>query len=405
VFFKRLVKNNEPLDRIAKLFLASRFFGLMYFAAPIWYAFATEAITPAQVGIFFSALGIVQFIAEVPTGVIADKYSRKLSALIGTFILLFVPLVVYFGHNFTAYMVAALLCGVGRAFVSGSLDSLVYDHKNVSKEAYRRISGLEVTLTSAGLILSVGAGGLLFSLHKSLPFIAEAVAGVVCLVLIWLMREDMVKTCHVAPSSHTRHFWEGVKLLLATKYLRIFILMSVPIWVMLRICIQFVNEAALIEHGFEPSFRGLFSAFMTLLTLVCVQFFLFKVLKRDRERILFISIASVVAFALLGLGGLVMFLIGFLLWNWLLGTHSAFIKPILQDNLPSTHRSTAMSGFAALTSLVGFGGSALIGWLVDLTRTPRSAYIFFAVVSSLAVLPAALWLAAHLKRNPERAIR
>lgn len=97
------------------------------------------------------------------------------------------------------------------------------------------------------------------------------------------------------------------------------------------------------------------------------------------------------------------FLLGFLFWNWLLGTHSAFIKPILQDNLPSSHRSTAMSGFAALVSLVGFGGSALIGWIVDLTHTPRSAYMFFAVVSALMVVPCALWLAAHLKKNMERA--
>lgn len=401
--FSKLIKSNERLDRVAKLYLASRFFGMLYFAWPIWYGFASQAITPVQVGIFFSALGVIQFLAEVPTGVVADKHSRKVSGLIGTAILIVAPLVIYFGHDFTAYMIAALFYGVGRAFMSGSLDSLVYDHKNVSKEAYRRISGLEVTLTSAAGILSVAAGGLLFSFHESLPFIAEAVAGVICLVLIWLMQEGKNDEHTTPADSYVRHFWKGIRLLLATRYLQVIVLMAIPLWVMLRICIQFVNEAALIEHGFEPSARGLLLAGASIVTLLSLHFFLFKVFKRDRERILFLGLGAALTFILLGLDIVGIFLLGFLFWNWLLGTHSAFIKPILQDNLPSSHRSTAMSGFAALVSLVGFGGSALIGWIVDVTHTPRSAYVLFAVVSVLMVVPCALWLAAHLRKNMERA--
>jgi MFS family permease len=399
--FSRLIKSDERLDRVAKLYLASRFFGVLYFAWPIWYGFATQAITPVQVGIFFSALGVIQFLAEVPTGVVADKHSRKLSALIGTAILIAAPLVVYFGHDFTAYMVAALLYGIGRAFISGSLDSLVYDHKNVSKEAYRHISGLEVTLTSTAGILSVAAGGLLFSLHESLPFIAEAIAGGICLVLIWLMQESKNDEHTTPADSYVRHFWKGIKLLLATRYLQVIVLMAIPLWVMLRICIQFVNEAALIEHGFEPSARGLLLAVASIVTLLSLHFFLFKVFKHDRGRILFLGLGAAVTFMLMGLQVVGIFLLGFLFWNWLLGTHGAFIKPILQDNLPSSHRSTAMSGFAALVSLVGFGGSALIGWLVEITHTPRSAYLLFAGISLIVLAPCAVWIAGHLK-NQER---
>ena len=109
---KKLIKSNECLDRISKLYLASRFFGVLYFAWPIWYGFASQAITPVQVGIFFSALGITQFLAEVPTGVVADRHSRKLSGLIGTVILIVAPLIIYFGHDFTTYMIAALFYGL-----------------------------------------------------------------------------------------------------------------------------------------------------------------------------------------------------------------------------------------------------------------------------------------------------
>ncbi len=402
MFLKKRIRNDEQLDRVAKLFLVSRFCGSLYFGSAIWYGFATQAITPVQVGLFFSLVGISQFIAEVPTGVVADKHSRKLSALIGTAILVTAPLLIYFGHTFPAYVLAALLYGIGRAFMSGSLDSLVYDHKNVSKETYRRISNLEVTCTSAALILSAAIGGLLFSVHQSLPFVFESIAGVVCFALILQMQEHK-EDAHTTPSaSYVAHFWQGIRLLLATRYLQVFVLMAIPVWVMLRVCIQFVNEAALISHGFTPSARGLLSAAMTSITLFIVQLVLFKVLKKDRARILFISFGLALAFTLLSVNVLAIFMLGLLLWNFVLGTHSSFIKPILQDGLPSSHRSTGMSGFAALASLVGFGGSVLVGWIVDITHNPQSAYMAFAGVSLIIMAPCAWWLANHLRKNAER---
>ena len=133
-------------------------------------------MSPAQVGLFFSVIGIFGFIADVPTGIIADKYGRKLCGLIGATLLTVAPLAVLFGHTFTAYMVAAFFYGMGRAFLSGALESLVYDHASIKKNVYRRINALEITYGQAGILVSAALGGFLFSVNHSIPFIAEAIA-------------------------------------------------------------------------------------------------------------------------------------------------------------------------------------------------------------------------------------
>jgi len=399
MILKRFIKTSERLDRVAKLYLATEFLGSLYFAWPIFYGFATQKLTPAQVGIFFSALGIIQFLAEVPTGVVADRYSRKLSGIIGTIIALFAPLIVFFGHNFPAYLVAALFYGIGRAFLSGSLDSLVYDHKNVSKEAFRRVSALDVTFSQAAGIASAAAGGLLFSIHPSLPFVAEALAGLICLVVILQMKEDQ-RDDYVAPSgSYVRHFGAGIKYLLATRYLRIVVLMGVTFSVMLRLCIQFVNEAAMIEHGMQPSTRGLLISSASIVTLILLNLVVLRVLKRDRAKVLFMGFGALLVFSLLSINAVWLFLGAYLFWNLLLATQSPFTKPLIHDGLPSSHRSTAMSGYSALVSLIAFGGSSLIGALVQWAHTPRAAYMLFAAISLVVLVPCTTWLSMQLRRS------
>ena len=399
MFFKKRA-NTERIDRVAKLYLAYKFFGALFFAYPIFYQFASQNITPVQVGMFFSAIGLFGFIAEVPTGVIADKRGRKSSGLFGTILLIIAPLVVFFGHTLPMYLVAALFYGAGRAFLSGALESLVYDHKNISKSVYRRVNVLEITYGQTGILVSAACGGLLFSLHQSLPFIAEAATGLVCLVLIALMQENNKAEYQQSAASHRQHFMESMQHLFATPYLRILVLMGVTFSVMLGMCIQFVNEAAMIEHHLQPDTRGLLIAGAGIATLIILNFFLLRLLKGDIARILYLTGGAFIAYTAMAIGILPVFLLGYLLWCCLNAT-SSFVRVMVHDRIPSSHRSTIMSNFKALAILIGLGGSTATGFLVQKAGTPRAAYAVFAAISCLLLLPCAYWLIARLKREKD----
>lgn len=398
MFFRKRAAPEERLDKVAKLYLAYKFFSNLFFAYPIFYQFAQQTITPLQVGVFFSVIGIVGFIAEIPTGVIADKHGRRLSGLGGTAALAAAPLIIFFGHDFTAYLIAAVFYGLGRALISGALESLVYDHKNVSKAVYRRVNTLEITFGQSGILVSAAIGGLLFSLHEGLPFIIEALAGIACFVLITLMQEQN-KEDHVIPTaSHRQHFVESMTHLFATSYLRILVLMGVIFSVMLGMCIQFVNEAAMIEHGLQPEVRGFLISGAGIAILIILQLVIFKFVKGNIERIIYLIGGAATAYIFMSIGSLPLFLMGYLIWCCLNAT-SAFIRVMVHDRIPGSHRSTIMSNFKALAVLLGLGASTATGLLVQQAGTPRSAYMVFGVIACVILLPCAHWLIKDLKKE------
>jgi len=389
--------NVERLDKVARLYLGYKFLSALYFTYPIFYEFAVRTITPVQVGLFFSVIGICSFAAEIPTGILADKRGRKSSGLIGMMLLTFAPLIIFFGHTFPAYLVAAIFYGLGRSFLSGALEALVYDHKNVSKEAYRRVNALEITFGQAGILVSAACGGLLFSTNHALPFVIEAIAGVVCLVVIASMNERNKDDYIKAVASHRQHFVQSMGHLFATPYLRVLVLMGATFSVMLGMCIQFVNEAAMIEHGFNADARGFLIAGAGVATLVVLNLVLLKVLTGDIGRIIYLSIGAIMAYGFMSFGGIPLFLLGYLLWCCLNAT-SSFIRVMLYDQIPGSHRSTILSNFKALAVLVGLGASTATGMLVQWAHTPRAAYIVFAGIACVVILPCGVWLIARLRK-------
>lgn len=394
--------SDEQLHMVARLYLAHKFFGALYFVYPIFYEYATQTITPVQVGLFFSIGSLCGFFADIPTGIIADKHSRKFSALAGMALLTVAPLVIVLGHNFPAYMVAAVLYGLGGAFMNGALDALLYDHRDISKAMYRKVNAHEITFGQAGILVSAAGGGILYSISHGLPFLVQTIAGLICILLITRMQEQH-KAHHVRPTStHQKHLIEGLKHLFATPYLRVVVLMGVTFSVMLGMCIQFVHEAAMIERGLDPTLRGFLIAGAGAAIIIILNLFLLRLLRSDRARIIYMGGGAVVAYTLMSLGVMTLFVAGYLLWTCLNAT-SVFMRLLIQDQIPSSHRSTIMSSFKTLAILLGFGGSTGTGLLVQRAGTPRAAYVLFAILSCVILLPCMVWLIVKLKQHKEPA--
>lgn len=396
--FWRIFKGRAALGSTARLYVAYKFFGTLYFTYPIFYEYTSHTLNPVQIGMFFSAIGVVGFALDIPSGVMADRWSRKYSALIGAAAIGVAPLVILASHSFTGYLVAALLYGGGRAFLNGTLESLIYDHRTVTTETYRRINALEITFGQAGILVSAACGGYLFAHDQRSPFIVEAVTSAITLALIICMREQY-KDGYIRPiGSHRKHLAQSVRHLFATPFLRVMVLMGTTFSVMLGMCIQFVNESAMIERGFPSTTRGLLVSGAGVATLLILNLFLLHLLQTDTRRVIYLSCGAFIAYSLMGIGWTATFLGGYVLWCCLNAT-SSFIRVMIQDHIPSSHRSTVLSSFKSLAVLVGMAGSTATGWLVQTAHTPRAAYLLFSALTVCIIMPCAAWLIAHAIRQ------
>ncbi len=134
-----------------------------------------------EVGLSEAAFHLVAFLAEVPTGVIADRLGRRLSLLVGllihaatTLMLLYlVPVSVTLG------IVSVALGALSYAFVGGADQALLYDlvERAHGKEAYQRVYSRILAFELAVQALSTAVGGwLAVTAGWSWPFAIAALA-------------------------------------------------------------------------------------------------------------------------------------------------------------------------------------------------------------------------------------
>jgi MFS transporter, DHA3 family, tetracycline resistance protein len=141
-------------------------------------------LSPLQLILMGTVMEATIFICEIPTGIVADTYSRRLSYIVG--VLGMGAAVVFVGLSSTAWVVIALwgFWGLSYTFTSGAFEAWVTDEIGVENVGSLFLRGQRVSLVGA----LVGLGGAVavgaFSLRGAV--IASGAlqigAGVLCIV-------------------------------------------------------------------------------------------------------------------------------------------------------------------------------------------------------------------------------
>lgn len=161
-----------------------------------WTAFITGSIyyikmvglNPLQLVLVGTVLELTCFICEIPTGIIADIYSRKLSVILGFGIIGVGFVIQGLVPTFASILVAQLFYGSGWTFISGAEDAWLADE--IGKEGLARayLRGKQVGLAASffGIFASVA----LASVALNIPFLVSGLGLLaVAIWLIWLMPE------------------------------------------------------------------------------------------------------------------------------------------------------------------------------------------------------------------------
>jgi DHA3 family tetracycline resistance protein-like MFS transporter len=141
-------------------------------------------LSPLQLILMGTVMEATVFVCEVPTGIVADTYSRRLSYIVGVFGMGLA--VVLVGLSSTAWMVIALwgLWGLSYTFTSGSFEAWITDEIGVENVGSLFLRGQRAGLAGA----LVGLGGAVavgvFSLRAAVVASGglQIAAGVLCVV-------------------------------------------------------------------------------------------------------------------------------------------------------------------------------------------------------------------------------
>ena len=155
---------------------------------PIEKLFMTQiGFDAASVGVMAAAYAAVVPLLEVPSGILADRWSRSRVMILGCLALVISTLLGGLSQNVLGYVIAAMVLGIYFAFSSGTVDSVVYDtvlEETGSNELYETWIGRVRAVESAAFVLSSLAGGVLaqytstrFTYFATIPLVGLAIIG------------------------------------------------------------------------------------------------------------------------------------------------------------------------------------------------------------------------------------
>ena len=175
----------------------------MTFTASSVYYISIVQMTPLQLVLTGTMLEATVFLFEIPTGIVADLYSRRLSIITGIFLIGAGFLLQALIPQFWAVLLAQLLWGAGWTFTSGALDAWLSDE--TSEENANRYFLKGAQFEQGGAILGALGAMVLGSLRVSLPMIVASAGFLVFgLFLSLIMPED-----HYNPARpEARHTWK-----------------------------------------------------------------------------------------------------------------------------------------------------------------------------------------------------
>jgi len=100
--------------------------GMIFIGLSAYYI-RVVGMTPLQLVLVGTAIELTCFLFEVPTGVVADNWSRKGSVLIGGFLIGACYVITGLAPFFIAIIIAEVIRGIGETFVSGAEEAWITD--------------------------------------------------------------------------------------------------------------------------------------------------------------------------------------------------------------------------------------------------------------------------------------
>jgi len=190
-------------------FSASAFFGMMFVVTSLYEA-TVAGLTPVQLILVGTALEISAFVFEVPTGIVADVYSRKLSIIIGYLLMGVGFLVEGFFPAFLPILLAQVIWGLGYTFTSGATQAWITDEIGEQDANRLFLRGTQVGLFAS--LLGMAASMLVGANNVALPLrVGSLGVMLIGVALAFIMPETGFHPTPREDRNTWQHMWHTFK--------------------------------------------------------------------------------------------------------------------------------------------------------------------------------------------------
>jgi MFS family permease len=342
----------------------------------------------ASVGVMAAAYAAVVPILEIPSGILADRWSRRGVLIVGSAALVLCSLVGGLSTSVPAYIGSAMVLGVYFAMYSGTMDAVVYDtvlEETGDGAAFEQRIGRVRLVESLTLVASSLAGGWLASLTSPrLMYFLTVPFGALSIVAYLKFREPRLHRAGEATSLRT-HLVVTYRTLTRRRRLLPVIALAVLSSLLLQVIFEFgplwLVALAVPAVVYGPYWAGLMSTFG-------VGGLLAGRLRLDKPA----PLAAVVALMMLAslvlstTTGVIVVTVAQIALALLLVLASIHVTRLLHDAVPSTVRTGVASGVGAISWMVFLPFALLFGVLSEHHGIHAAGWMITAATAVAALL-------------------
>ena len=170
------------------------------------YEATVAGLSPLQLVLIGTMLEISTFVFEVPTGIVADIYSRRLSIIIGYLLIGLGFLIEGFFPAFLPILLAQVVWGLGYTFTSGAKQAWITDE--IGEENANRLFLRAARLGAFAWLFVLGVTLLIGAHHLAIPIRVGAIGLVLTgVVLAFIMPETGFRPTPQEDRNTWQHMW------------------------------------------------------------------------------------------------------------------------------------------------------------------------------------------------------
>ena len=323
----------------------------------------------------YGRLGVVDALAfafglviEVPTGAISDLIGKKKTILASCILGFIGVMLIASANSALPIFIGFLITQAGWAFYSGSAEAMAYDSLKEKKEdnQYDKVISASSVIGIVAIVVTTLVGAVMYKHNFRLPHYAWGFAYLFGFVASFWLKEPSIDTEKFSFRNYFRQMAEGAKQLV-TPYLRPYIpIIFALLGIYYLYSYGLVKPAIAIHFGFFATEQAVIGAILGIISAIVVG-----LIPKMRDKlsdvaglVLLTSLLAVgFLFAAMPLGyyGFLVMLAIAMSGN----LASPWVSIVVNRELPSKYRATALSTIALFTKIPYVMAAMIAGRMID----------------------------------------
>lgn len=376
-------------NEITKLCVIQFFRGLFLISPVVVFFYQQRGLNYFQILSLESVFVLFMLLFEIPTGLFADKYGRKLSIIIGSLLIGTESIIYLFANNYIIFAISYAISAIGLTFLSGTVEAFIYDHLKSHKlegEMKKAMGMYGASASLAGMVAPI-LGSLiakdLLSEQFTILLIISAFSAFIAFLLSFLLKDT--KKRYVEEDNPLQLLKDGFNVLKNNSSLMRIVLLAIftsPFFFVLSYLFQpYLRQANVGIAWFGPILS------ISLLAAAMFQKYAYKfekVLGMTKAILLITIIPGVLYLLMSAIFSPVLSTMLFIILQGTIGLREPLFADYKNIHIPSRVRATTLSIISMFTSFYLIIMRLIIGKLADINLA--YAFLLMGGVIILAAL-------------------